>query len=171
MTASFQPARVFDFHGKTGGFSRRDAVQHLVEAATPAVAERRRLYRRAVQIGLSLLRSEVVHRLFGFDHRKTEHGFVCMLAVIRSGRECHTRWAETAHPMRRRPQRRHEAFRGITRGHQRAKKAGIPGGEGGHNGDRAATVGEEMRQAVRHNRLRKHHAPDVISPTGQPLSG
>ncbi|MES7928195.1 DUF3516 domain-containing protein [Cutibacterium acnes] len=39
------------------------AVQHLVEAATPAVAERRRLYRRAVQIGLSLLRSEVVHRL------------------------------------------------------------------------------------------------------------
>ncbi|MRC38811.1 DUF3516 domain-containing protein, partial [Bacillus thuringiensis] len=31
--------------------------------ATPAVAERRRLYRRAVQIGLSLLRSEVVHRL------------------------------------------------------------------------------------------------------------
>ncbi|WP_130866368.1 DEAD/DEAH box helicase [Acidipropionibacterium timonense] len=39
------------------------AVRHVIDAATSNPAERRRLYRRGVQIGMGLLRSQVIHRL------------------------------------------------------------------------------------------------------------
>lgn len=39
------------------------AVKHLVDAATSSAAERKRLYRRAIQLGRALLHSGVVHRL------------------------------------------------------------------------------------------------------------
>lgn len=39
------------------------ALAHLIESATPSRAERRRLGKRAVQIGLALLRSQVIHPL------------------------------------------------------------------------------------------------------------
>ena len=39
------------------------AVQHIIDAAITNPARRRRLYRRGVQIGAGLLRSQVVHRL------------------------------------------------------------------------------------------------------------